>query len=111
MNREVQQFKADFFKALSHPLRVNILEILCDGDKNVNELQALCGIEGAAVSQQLAILRNKNIVTARKDGTRVLYSLQDPMIKELLAITRQIFNNHLVDMMSMLNRFHKESSE
>lgn len=109
MNREVQQFKADFFKALSHPLRVNILENLCDGDKNVNELQSLCGVEGAAVSQQLAILRNKNIVTARKDGTRVLYSLQDPMIKELLAIARQIFNNHLVDMMSMLDRFHKES--
>lgn len=109
MNREVQQFKADFFKALSHPLRVNILEKLCDGDKNVNELQSLCGVEGAVVSQQLAILRNKNIVTTHKEGTRVLYSLQDPMIKELLSITRQIFNNHLVDMMSMFDRFHKET--
>lgn len=109
MNREVQQFKADFFKALAHPLRINILEILCDGDKNVNELQTLCGVEGAAVSQQLAILRNKSIVTTRKEGTRVLYSLQDPMIKELLSIARQIFNNHLVDTISMLDRVHKES--
>jgi len=109
MNREVQQFKADFFKALAHPLRVHILEILCDGDKNVNELQSLCGVEGAAVSQQLAILRSKNIVTSQKDGTRVIYSLQDPMIKELLSIARQIFNNHLVDTISMLDRFHKES--
>jgi DNA-binding transcriptional ArsR family regulator len=109
MKREVQNFKADFFKALSHPLRINILEILCDGDKNVNELQSLCGVEGAAVSQQLAILRNKNIVTARKDGTRVLYSLQDPMIKELLAIAHQIFNNHLVDTISMLDRLQKKS--
>lgn len=109
MNREVQQFKADFFKALAHPLRVNILEMLCDGDKNVNELQSLCGVEGAVVSQQLAILRNKKIVTTRKEGTRVLYSLQDPMIKELLSITRQIFNNHLIDTISMLDRFHKES--
>lgn len=110
MNREVQQFKANFFKALAHPLRVNILEILCDGDKNVNELQSLCGVEGAAVSQQLAILRNKNIVKNRKEGTKVLYSLQDPMIKELLSIARQIFNNHLVDTISKLDRFHKESS-
>lgn len=109
MNREVQQFKADFFKALSHPLRVRILEFLCDGDKNVNELQSLCGVEGAAVSQQLAILRNKNIVTTRKEGTRVLYSLQDPMIEELLKIARQIFNNHLINTISMLDRFHKES--
>ncbi len=108
MNRDVQQFKAEFFKALSHPLRVHILEILCQGDKNVNELQSLCGAEGSAVSQQLAILRNKKIVTARKEGTRVLHSLQDPMIKELLGIARQIFNNHLIDAVSMLDRFHKE---
>lgn len=109
MNREVQQFKAEFFKALSHPLRVHILEILCEGDKNVNELQSLCCVEGSAISQQLAILRNKKIVTARKEGTRVLYSLQDPMIKELLGTARQIFNNHLIDTISMLDRFHKES--
>lgn len=109
MNRDVQQFKAEFFKALSHPLRVHILEILCDGDKNVNELQALCKAEGSAVSQQLSILRNKNIVTSRKDGTRVLYSLQDPMIKELLSTARKIFNNHLVDTISKLDRFHKEN--
>lgn len=95
---------------MAHPLRVNILEILCDGDKNVNELQSLCGVEGAAVSQQLAILRNKNIVATRKEGTRVLYSLQDPMIKELLSIARKIFNNHLVDRISMLDRFHKDPS-
>ncbi|MBP2628721.1 MAG: transcriptional regulator, ArsR family [Firmicutes bacterium] len=109
MNRDVQQFKAEFFKALSHPLRVHILELLCDGDKNVNELQVLCGAEGSAVSQQLSILRNKNIVMARKEGTRVLYSLRDPMIKELLSIARQIFNNHLVDTISKLDRFNKET--
>ena len=110
MNRDVQQFKSEFFKALSHPLRIHILEILCEGDKNVNELQAICGAEGSAISQQLAILRNKNIVTACKEGTRVLYSLQDPMIKDLLNIARQIFNNHLVDTISKLDRFHKETS-
>lgn len=109
MNREIQQFKAEFFKALSHPLRINILEILCEGDKNVNELQALCGVGGAVISQQLAILRNKNIVKTRKEGTRVSYSLQDPMIRELLATARQIFNNHLVNAISKFDRLHQES--
>ena len=37
MNLELQRFKADFFKALAHPLRIRILELLADGDKNVNE--------------------------------------------------------------------------
>lgn len=109
MNKEIQRFKADFFKALAHPLRVNILEILSAGDKNVNELQSLCGAEGSAVSQQLAILRAKNIVMSHKEGTRVLYSLHDPMINDLLSITSKIFNNHLVDTISMLDRIHKES--
>ena len=109
MDLELQQFKADFFKALGHPLRIRILELLAEGEKNVNELQTLIGSEGSAVSQQLAVLRNKNIVTGSKDGNKVTYSLRDPMIAELLSVARQIFNNHLIDTISMLDRFNEES--
>ncbi|GEB31204.1 MULTISPECIES: ArsR/SmtB family transcription factor [Brevibacillus] len=108
MNLELQQFKANFFKALGHPLRIRILELLAEGDKNVNELQTLIGSEGSAVSQQLAILRNNNIVYGTKDGNKVTYSLRDPMIIELLGVARQIFNNHLIDTISMLDRFNEE---
>jgi DNA-binding transcriptional ArsR family regulator len=101
----MQQFKAEFFKALAHPLRIRILEILAEGDKNVNEIQTLIGSEGSAVSQQLMILRAKNIVSGTKDGNKVIYSLKDPMIIELLAVARQIFNNHLVDTITMLDKF------
>ncbi|RBW69625.1 ArsR/SmtB family transcription factor [Bacillus taeanensis] len=106
MNLEMQQFKAEFFKALAHPLRIRILELLAEGDKNVNEIQSLVGIEGSAVSQQLTVLRAKNIVTGTKDGNRVIYSLRDPMITELLSVARQIFNNHLVDTITMLDKFN-----
>ncbi|MDR7315172.1 MULTISPECIES: metalloregulator ArsR/SmtB family transcription factor [Brevibacillus] len=108
MNLELQQFKADFFKALGHPLRIRILELLSEGDKNVNELQTLIGSEGSAVSQQLAVLRSKNIVYGTKDGNKVTYSLRDPMIIELLSVARQIFNNHLIDAISMLDRFNED---
>lgn len=108
MNLELQQFKADFFKALGHPLRIRILELLSEGDKNVNELQTLIGSEGSSVSQQLAILRNKNIVYGTKDGNKVTYSLRDPMIIELLAVARQIFNNHLIDAITMLDKIKEE---
>ena len=112
MNLEMQKFKADFFKALAHPLRIRILELLSEGDKSVNEIQILVGSEGSAVSQQLTILRSKNIVTGTKDGNRVIYSLRDPLIIELLQVARQIFNNHLVDTISMLDKFSEmESSE
>ena len=107
---ELQTFKADFFKALSHPLRIRILELLAEGEKNVNELQTLIGSEGSAVSQQLSILRSKNIVFSKKDGNRVLYSLRDPMIIDLLNIARQIFNNHLIETISILDKFNDDES-
>ncbi|WP_053365405.1 ArsR/SmtB family transcription factor [Bacillus sp. FJAT-27245] len=108
MDLEMQKFKAEFFKALAHPLRIRILELLGDGDKSVNEIQSLVGSEGSAVSQQLMVLRTKNIVTGRKEGNRVIYSLRDPLIIELLAVARQIFNNHLVDTITMLDRFSED---
>jgi DNA-binding transcriptional ArsR family regulator len=111
MNLELQQFKADFFKALAHPLRIRILELLAEGDKNVNELQTIIGSEGSAVSQQLSILRNKNIVSGTKNGNRVTYTLRDSMIIDLLSIAKQIFNNHLIDTASMLDKFSDDFSK
>lgn len=107
MNLEIQQFKAEFFKALSHPLRIRILELLAEGDKNVNEIQNLVGSEGSAVSQALTVLRSKNIVTGTKEGNRVVYTLRDPVIIELLQVARNIFNNHLVDTITMLDKFNE----
>jgi DNA-binding transcriptional ArsR family regulator len=106
MTLQMQQFKTEFFKALAHPLRIRILELLAEGEKNVNEIQTLLGSEGSAVSQQLTVLRTKNIVTGIKDGNRVVYSLRDPMIIELLGVARQIFNNHLVDTITMLDNLN-----
>ncbi|MFC4302287.1 ArsR/SmtB family transcription factor [Cohnella boryungensis] len=108
VSRELQQFKAEFFKALAHPLRIRILEVLSEGDRNVNEIQALLGLEGSAVSQQLAVLRAKNVVSGTKDGTSVIYSLRDPQIRELLEVARRIFDNHLVDAISLLETIRNE---
>lgn len=111
MNLELQRFKAEFFKALAHPLRIRILELLAEGNKNVNELQTLIGSEGSAVSQQLAILRAKNVVSGTKEGNKVVYSLRDPMIIQLLDISRQIFNNHLIDAITMLDKFNEDKPQ
>ena len=98
----MQQFKADFFKALAHPLRIRILELLVDGEKSVNEIQSCLEKDGSAVSQQLSVLRAKNIVYGTKKGKRVYYTLRDPMIIELLDVAQTIFNNHLVNTISRL---------
>lgn len=99
---ELQQFKADFFKALAHPLRIRILELLAEGERSVNEIQTILEKEGSAVSQQLSVLRAKNIVVGVKDGKNIYYSLRDPMIMNLLEVARTIFNNHLINTISQL---------
>lgn len=104
----LQTFKADFFRALAHPLRIRVLEILGTGERTVQELQQLLGLEQPVVSQQLAILRAKNIVTSRKLGTTVKYALSDPLVSKLLSVAREIFNNRLVDTQTMLKELQRE---
>lgn len=102
MRQKLSNFKADFFKALAHPLRISILDALREGELTVNEISQKFAVEPANASQQLAVLRNKNIVTARKEGSNVYYSVTDPVIFKLLDVARQIFNNHLVGVRSIL---------
>jgi DNA-binding transcriptional ArsR family regulator len=106
---QLQVFKAEFFKALAHPVRIRILEILVRGGRSVNELQKALEVDQPTVSQQLAVLRAKNIVDARKEGTAVRYTVRDPTIGELLAITRRIFDNHLIGTQTMLRELRRES--
>jgi len=105
----LQAFKADFFRALAHPIRIRILETLGEGERSVQELQSALRLDQPVVSQQLAVLRAKNIVTSRKVGTTVRYALSDPLITRLLSVAREIFNNHLVDSQSMLRELQREA--
>jgi DNA-binding transcriptional ArsR family regulator len=98
----LQRFKAELFKGLAHPTRIRILELLRAGERAVSDLQGQLGIDASSVSQQLAILRSRNIVQTRKVGTSVFYSVQDAQIFTILDAARQIFTQHLDDLQSML---------
>ena len=104
----LQLFKAQFFRALAHPVRIKILEILVRGDRTVQELQEALELDQPIVSQQLAVLRNRGIVTSEKQGLSVRYALPDPAIGELLEVARRIFNNHLVNTRGMLRELQRE---
>jgi DNA-binding transcriptional ArsR family regulator len=101
MTLSLQRFKAEFFKALAHPTRIRILELLKAGEKSVSELQAELAAEGSTASQQLAILRMKNLVDTRKSGNLIYYRLRDPRISELLEVARQIFEAHVSELQTM----------
>src|SRR5215475_9725267 len=96
MRQKLSSFKAEFFKALAHPLRISMLDALREGELTVNEISARFEVEPANASQQLAVLRNKGIVVARKDGANVYYAINDRTIFKLLDVAREIFNNQLI---------------
>jgi ArsR family transcriptional regulator len=110
MRQQLSDFKADFFKALAHPLRISILDELREGELTVNEISERFDVEQANASQQLAVLRNRNIVVTRKDGSSVYYSVSDKSIFKLLDVAKDIFNNHLVGVRGMLEEIHDSAT-
>lgn len=105
---DLQAFKARFFRALAHPVRIRILEELGHGPRTVQALQDALGLDQSPVSQQLAVLRSNNLVAATKTGATVHYQVRDPLIHDLLATARAIFNHHLTDTQTMLKELRRE---
>src|SRR5579885_1733115 len=99
---QIVRFKAEFFKALASPLHIRILDELRGGELTVTELRMRLGVEATNISQQLAILKAKNIVVGRKQGSNMYYSCRDPAIFKFLDAAKEIFNNHLIDIKDML---------
>jgi ArsR family transcriptional regulator len=97
----LQGFKSELFKALGHPVRIRILELLRQGEQTVSELQAQLGSEGSTVSQQLAVLRARQLVVSRREGTSVYYRVIDPQVFELLDVGRGIFERQLVSLQEL----------
>lgn len=110
MSGRLQAFKAEYFKALAHPTRIRILELLADGEKSVGEIQAGLGPDGAVASQQLAILRLRNIVDTRRAGTSIYYRLRDAEVVQVLATVRRIFDAHVGALRSIVDETPPESA-
>ncbi|MER6120616.1 metalloregulator ArsR/SmtB family transcription factor [Streptomyces sp. NPDC001743] len=84
------QAKAEFFRMLGHPVRIRVLELLQDGPMPVRELLAAIGVEPAALSQQLAVLRRSGIVSSAREGSTVVYELAGGDVADLLRAARRI---------------------
>lgn len=102
LSRPVPEAKADLFRALAHPARVRVLEVLSEGEYSVGEMQPLVGIESSHLSQQLGVLRRAGLVSTRKDGTTVFYSLRAPELAELLVVAKRFLIVSLSDSTELL---------
>ncbi|WP_035840037.1 ArsR/SmtB family transcription factor [Kitasatospora azatica] len=97
------QAKAEFFRTLGHPARIRVLELLQDGPLPVRELLAQIDIEASSLSQQLAVLRRTQLVTATREGNTVVYALSTPDVAELLLTARRILTEMITDQGQLLD--------
>ncbi len=74
------------FDALSDFTRFQILSALLEDDRSVSELQEICHVSQSAISHQLRLLRDRSLVSARRSGQRVIYSLSDDHVGLLIGI-------------------------
>ena len=93
--RPVTEAQAELFKALGHPVRVRVLELLAEGERSMGELAAESGIELSHLSQHVSLLRRAGIVDSRRVRTTVLCTLRDPQTAELLAVARRLIGANL----------------
>lgn len=107
---ELQSLKAQFFKALAHPVRIRILEILVKGEARVQDLQKALSLDQPIVSQQLARLRSTGIVVTRKERTTTFYDVADPEMADLLRVAKRILNRRLAGVQSVLRELADEQS-
>src|ERR1700722_15657424 len=107
MEDSLRRFKADIFQALAHPTRIAILELLSDGELSAGSLIEKLGMEQANVSQPLAVLRSKHLVSNRRVGNQVFYSVRDSINIEVLKLMRTYFHAHLKESLGMLDEIKK----
>lgn len=92
----LQEFKAELFRSLGNPLRIRILEALRSaGSLTVTEIQQRVGAEPSNVSQHLGLMRARGLVTARREGTSIWYSIADEGTFQLLDAARDIFERQV----------------
>jgi ArsR family transcriptional regulator len=100
-------YKASLFQALAHPTRIAIIEVLRDGELSAGVIQERLAVEQANLSQHLAILRARQLVTNRKEGNQVFYSLRNPVLIEMLDMMRRYFQAHLAESIQVLGEIEK----
>ena len=95
--RPLYEIKANLFKALAHPARIRILEILSSTGRPtpVSEILAETGLEPTLLSQHLAVLKRHYVVSGERVGNAVFYELAHPKISELLLIARTFLTDTL----------------
>jgi ArsR family transcriptional regulator len=82
---------SDALKAMAHPLRLKILCLVGNGELMVQEIVEAVGTSQSNISQHLAIMRERGLLSSRKEANKVFYRIEDPRILRMIALMREVF--------------------
>lgn len=85
MDKELARHAAEVLKAVAHPLRLQIVEVLAQGELSVGEIVEAVGEKQAIASQQLNLMKDKGVLASRRDGARVYYRIENPNVTRVLG--------------------------
>ena len=95
MRDKISELHAEICKTLGSPVRIEILNLLQDQEKTVGELAEGLKLKQANVSQHLAVLRQRQVVARRKDGTSIYYRVSNPKIIQACRLMREVLMEQL----------------
>lgn len=90
MSTLISKLKSELFKALAHPTRIQILDLLKDGELCVCEIYEDLELNQSNISQHLKVLKDQDLVTSRKEGVKVLYQIKDDKAWEILDSAEEL---------------------
>ena len=97
-DKRIFQLHAEICKTLSSPIRLEILTNLRDGKKSVNEIATLTGVRQATVSQHLAVLRQRGVVSTKREGINIYYEVSNPKITTACNLMREVLFENIAIM-------------
>ena len=95
MEKRIYELHAEICKTLANPLRLEIINALRGGEKKVNELASIVKVSQSNISQHLTIMRQKNIVSTRREGSHIYYALAYPEMIKACEIIRDVLQKQL----------------
>ncbi len=104
MDKKIFEMHAEICKVFTNPKRLEIISLLRDGEKTVNELTELAGVPQANVSQHLTVLRQNNVVTTRRNGANIHYKIANPKILQACDLMREVLLEKLSDNKKLAKR-------
>ena len=97
IEKKIYQLHSELCKSLSHPKRLEILNNLRDGEKSVGELLSAVASSKANLSQHLAVLRERRVISSRREGVNVFYRLANSKMIKACDIIREVLFEELVE--------------